>query len=235
MDIGRTFSYVTEDERWVTKVLIGGLVGLIPIVGQLAVLGYMFKVAQNVARGSERPLPEWSEFGDLIMRGLYGVVISLVYFIPYIVMAMIFACVTGGLGAASDSSDSGAASVAGGLACLFVPLMLIFAIGGAILAWGGYARYIATGQLSEAFKFGEVVALIRNNISLWLMMLVVGLLSGVVASLGIIACGVGVLFTSFYAYLMQGHALGQVVAQIYPSGGSVTDPPTSYTPPTIQL
>jgi hypothetical protein len=233
MDIGRTFSYVTEDERWVTKVLIGGLVGIIPIVGQLAVMGYMFKVAQNVARGSERPLPEWGEFGDLIMRGLYGLVISLVYFIPYIVLAILFSCVTGGLGAAAENSDS-AGSLVGGLACLFVPLMLIFAIGGAILAWGGYARYIATGQLSEAFKFGEVVALIRNNINLWLMMLVVGLLSGVVASLGIIACGVGVLFTSFYAYLMQGHALGQVVAQIYPSGG-VTDPPASYTPPTVQL
>ena len=51
MDIGRTISYIFEDEKWVTKVLIGGLVLIIPIIGQLVLIGYMLKTAQNVARG----------------------------------------------------------------------------------------------------------------------------------------------------------------------------------------
>ncbi len=234
MDIGRTFSFITEDERWVTKVLIGGLIFLIPIVGQLAVLGYMFKVAQNVSRGVERPLPEWGEFGDLIMRGLYGLVISLVYMIPYLVVVLLFVCLAGGMGALSEDSSEAAASAMGGLSCLLTPIMILVAIGGAIMAWGGYARYIASGQLADAFKFGEVFAILRNHVNLWLMMLVVSLLAGLVASLGMIACGVGMLFTSVFAYMMQGHALGQIVAQLYPSSG-LSDPPANYTPPTIQL
>ena len=63
MDIGKAFSYVFEDEQWISKVLIGGLLIWIPIVN-FAVFGYMIKVAQNVAQGNPRPLPEWGEFGD---------------------------------------------------------------------------------------------------------------------------------------------------------------------------
>ena len=32
MDIGKAFSFVFEDERWVSKVLLGGLFMIIPIV-----------------------------------------------------------------------------------------------------------------------------------------------------------------------------------------------------------
>ena len=48
MDIGKAFGFVFEDEEWVSKVLIGGLIFLIPLIGQFAVIGYSFKVAQNV-------------------------------------------------------------------------------------------------------------------------------------------------------------------------------------------
>src|SRR5262245_32433834 len=86
MEIGRAFSFVQDDEAWVTKILLGGVIFLIPIVGQLAVLGYMVKLAQNVSHGVEKPMPAWNEFGDLLMRGLYYFVIVLVYLLPYLVV-----------------------------------------------------------------------------------------------------------------------------------------------------
>ena len=90
MDIGKAFSFVFEDEEWVGKVLIGGLISLIPLIGQLAVLGYALKVAQNVAQGNPRPLPRWNEFGDHLMRGLYDFVIRLVYALPVVVLGLLF-------------------------------------------------------------------------------------------------------------------------------------------------
>ena len=83
MDIGKAFGFVFEDEKWVSKVLLGGLFFLIPIVN-FAVIGYMLKVAQNVAQGNPRPLPEWGggEFGNHFMRGLHGIVIQIVYQLP---------------------------------------------------------------------------------------------------------------------------------------------------------
>jgi len=76
-----------------------------------------------------------------------------------------------------------------------------------------------------------VIASARANLGTWLILLLVVILAGFVGSLGVIACGVGVLFTSFYAQCVIGHSLGQTVAQLGMLGGA-TEPPIP--PPTYQ-
>jgi hypothetical protein len=228
MDVGRAFGYVFEDQRWLSKVAIGGLVALVPILN-FAALGYMLKVAENVARGSATPLPEWNEFGDHFMRGLYAVVISLVYFIPYILLVIVFSCITAAAGGSGNSNSAQAA--AGLLSCLLVPVYLIVAFACALFAYAGMARYVATNTLSEAFKFGDVFAMVRNRPGAWGMLLLVIILAGIVGGLGVIACGIGVIFTAFYSYLVMGHALGQTIVQEGLMGSAYSTPPPSYTPP----
>lgn len=228
MDVGRAFGYVFEDQRWLSKVAIGGLVSAVPILN-FAALGYMLKVAENVARGSATPLPEWNEFGDHFMRGLYAVVISLVYFIPYILLVIVFSCITAAAGGSGNSNSAQAA--AGLLSCLLVPVYLIVAFACALFAYAGMARYVATNTLSEAFKFGDVFAMVRNRPGAWGMLLLVIILAGIVGGLGIIACGIGVIFTAFYSYLVMGHALGQTIVQEGLMGSTYSTPPPSYTPP----
>jgi hypothetical protein len=225
VDIGKAFGYVFEDESWVSKVLIGGLVFLIPIVGQITVLGYSYKVARNVARGVERPLPEWNEFGDALARGFMGWVISLVYALPAIALAIIMALITAGAAAAGGDEGGGAAAALS--LCLF-PLIFVLALVCAIASLTAVARYLATDDFGQAFKFGEVLASLRNNIGAWAMLLLVAILAGLVANLGIIACGIGVLFTAFYSQCVTGHALGQTIRQI---GLGQYAPPASYGPP----
>ena len=58
MDIGRSFTYVLDDDEWWKKVLLGGLLSLIPIVGPLYAIGYVLEVISNVIGGRETPLPE---------------------------------------------------------------------------------------------------------------------------------------------------------------------------------
>ncbi|HEU5014728.1 MAG TPA: DUF4013 domain-containing protein [Roseiflexaceae bacterium] len=231
MDIGRAFSYVFQDQRWLSKVAIGGLVSAVPILN-FAAFGYMLKVAQNVAQDNPQPLPEWNDFGDHFMRGLYAVVITIVYLIPYFIIIGIFSCITGMLGGASSGSDS-ASAAAGLLGCLFVPIYLIVLFASLLLSYAAMARYAATNTLGEAFKFGEIFAMVRNHPGPWLMFLLVALLAGIVGGLGIIACGIGVIFTAFYSYLVMGHALGQTMVQQGMVGGSMYNtPPPSYEPPT---
>lgn len=227
MDVGRAFSYVFEDERWLSKVAIGGLITLVPILN-FASFGYMLRVAENVARGSHHPLPEWNELGDHFMHGLYALVITLVYLIPYFVIVVVFSVLTT-VGAASDSDSAQAA--AGLFSCLLVPVYLVIAFACVLFAYAGMARYVATHTLSEAFKFGEVFAMVRNHPGPWLLFLLVTLLAGIVGGLGIIACGIGVVFTAFYSYLVMGHALGQTVAQQGLIGSAYSTTPPSYNPP----
>ena len=234
MDIGKSFSFVFEDEEWVSKVLLGGLIFLIPLLGQVAVIGYMLKVAQNVMQGNPRPLPAWSEFGDHLMRGLHGIIIQIVYQLPTLIVYGVFFCVllAAGGAAGSNRSSNGAGAI-GVLSLCLLPVVFILALGGAFLAYVACGRYVATNTLSEAFKFSAVIANARGNLGAWIVLLLVVILAGFVGSLGIIACGIGVLFTSFYAQCVLGHALGQTVAQLGMAGG-VTPPPSYGPPPTYQ-
>jgi hypothetical protein len=232
MDIGKAFGYVFEDQEWITKVLIGGAILLIPVIGQFVVIGYMLRVAQNIAQGNPRPLPawDWNDFGDHLTRGLYGFVVELVYFVPYIVIVVLFSCV--GTLMSAGSRNSGVGAVGSLFACLLIPVYLIAVFACLCMAYAGLARLVATNNLSEALKFREVFASVRSNARPWLMMALVSILAGLVASLGLIACGVGILFTAFYAYMIMGHALGQIVAQQGGVAGTyMPTPPPSYGPP----
>jgi hypothetical protein len=226
MDIGKAFGFVFEDEEWVSKVLIGGLIFLIPLIGQIAVLGYSLKVAQNVMQGSPRPLPAWSEFGDHLMRGFYAFVIQIVYSLPAIILAGIFGCLIISASAAAGRNSERAGAGIGLLGTCLFPLIIIVGIASALLSYPAIGRYLATNSLGEAFKFGDVIANVRAHLGAWLMLLVVSILASFVGGLGSIACGVGLLFTYFYAYCVIGFALGQTLMQ---TGGAAQPP--SYGPP----
>jgi Protein of unknown function (DUF4013) len=233
MDLGKAFGFVFEDEKWVSKVLLGGLFLIIPIVN-FAVIGYMLKVAQNVAQGSPRPLPEWGEFGDHFIRGLHGIAIQIVYQLPTLIVYGVFFCVILAAGGASGSDRSGdGVGAIGALGLCLLPLIFILALAGAFLSYVAAGRYVATNTLSEAFKFSAVIASARGNLGTWLMLLLVVILAGFVGSLGAIACGVGALFTSFYAQCVIGHALGQTVLRQGLTDGA-TPPPSYGPPPTYQ-
>jgi hypothetical protein len=231
VDFGKSFQFILEDENWVSRVVIGSLIALIPLIGAFVVLGYMVKIAENVARGQARPLPDWSDFGDLLVRGLYVFVISLVYSLPLLLLVAFFSCgIFAIAGMASAGGEDAAAPVAFFALLLnfvFFAAVIIGSLLVSILAYAGIGRYVATGTLSEALRVSEVLRSVRSRPGPWLKVLLASILAGLFASLGIIACGIGVIFTSFISYCVLGHAIGQTVA----SEGMSDRGAGTYTPP----
>lgn len=61
MDFGSSFSFVFKDPDWVKKLLIMGLVTLIPVLGQLVLMGWMAEVLRRTARATwNRACPTWT-------------------------------------------------------------------------------------------------------------------------------------------------------------------------------
>lgn len=217
MQIGKAFTAVLQDPQWVTKVLIGGLISLVPVVGTLIVLGYMMKTAQNVAAGVELPMPAWQDFGDLIVQGLYGLLISIVYALPLIVMYVVFVIIISLVGVGVEAGSAEAASAAASLLGLGIlialPIFFVLFLISLVLGCAALGRYLQHGKLSDGLQVGQVIREVRSAPGPWFMVLLVAFLAGILASLGVIACFVGVIFTQFIAFVVNGHAIGQAMRQ----------------------
>ena len=203
MDIGKAVSFVFEDKRWLVKIGIGGAFAFLStlLIGIPFVLGYMVQTLRNVASGEPSPLPEWTELGDKFINGLGLFVIMLIYALP---MILLF-CVTFAFRQAAGERN-GISLVMSCLNCirflyllpycLFVPAVII--------------RYAMTGEIMSAFRFGEIFTFISGNLGNYILAVVLSWVIYSIASFGVIICGIGVLFTGFWASLVEAHLYGQV-------------------------
>ena len=218
MDIGKAFSFVFDDENWIVKVLVGGVLSLIPFVGQILMYGYGLELMENVIQGRSRPLPEWDDWGGKLVKGIMYLVISFVYALPIVLLGICFGLLMTVLGVAKAEEAINVVGSLGGVCfggfALLYGILLTLALPPAI------GRYLETGELGAAFRLGEVFALVRDNIGAWIIALVLSWLAGLIASLGIILCFVGVLFTAFWANLVMMYLWGDVYRQA--SAKSVT-------------
>jgi len=217
IDIGEAFGFAFKDHKWVTKILIGGLLLLVPFIGTFLASGYTIATARHVVDRHPSPLPEWDNFGDLLKRGFFSIVIGFVYALLLLLPAIGFAVITGIVGSVGGGSDAVAGLILL-LTLVFLLVMLAATVLVAAMSYAALVRYIQTDSLGDAFQFGVVLEMVRARPATWLWLFVVQLLTVVVASLGLIPCGLGIPFTAVYAQAAFGHALGQVAAQLSTAG-----------------
>jgi hypothetical protein len=217
MDIGKSFTFVFEDDQWITKLLLAAailLLGLvfswlllIPLILAFALLGgYAVEIMRGVMRGDLSELPEWDNWGDLITDGLKVVVIGIVYALPIIVLAI---CLGIPIGAFADSAE--------GLSSLFSVLLsclsLLWAIVMSVALPAAIAFYAAADDLSAAFRFGEVLSFVRDNLATYLITFLMSWVANLIGQLGSIVCGIGWLVTVPYAWMVTGHLYGQAYVE----------------------
>lgn len=166
MDVGKAFTYVTEDERWITKIAIGAAITLLGflIIPMFLLPGYLVQITRNVRDGMEKPLPEWDNWGQLLIDGLTIFAAQLVYTLPFWLLMCIGAIATGAFGSLANASEEVAAAgllaTFGVVGCLMVLLMIaMFFIMPAIVI-----QYVREEDFAACFRFGEVIAIARDNI-----------------------------------------------------------------------
>jgi hypothetical protein len=217
MDVGRSFAFVADDRDWAIKILIAAgilLLGilffwllLIPLIVAVALLfGYSLEITRRVIRGNAQLMPDWSDWGTLITDGLKVIVIGIVYALPIIAVGV---C----LGVPASLLEGADSSVVASVGHLFSALITLAGI-----AWGIAMAFVLpaaigffadTGELASAFRFGEVLALVRNNLTTYLIACLMSWVAQIVGGLGKLACGVGWLATVPYAHMVMGHLYGQ--------------------------
>lgn len=202
MDVGKSFRFVFDDKDWVSKLLLGLLVSIVPILN-LAWYGYLVQMIRNVSQGNESPLPDWSDFGDKFVKGLVLAVATFIYSLP--ILAIIIIMAIGGVMA--DISTDGnltdtVASVFAGVGILFGCLILLYALALTFYLPAVYIHYSREETFGSCFEVGKVYKLVSAHISEYLTAWVVMLLFGIV--LGILS---SILFTILFAIICIGWIL----------------------------
>jgi hypothetical protein len=207
MEFGKAFSFQFQDPDWIKKILIGALIMLIPLVGELVVIGWGFEITKRVIRQDPSPLPDWSNFMGNLVSGLKLFVVYLVYLLPIILVS---ACSQSVYLIPSDVMDSNTmATVSMVVMICFGCVAFLYGIVIAFLLPAAVGNFAATDQLGAAFRFGEVFNLVKAAPVAYLLVILGSLLSSIIASLGSIACGIGALATTAYAMTVNGHLQGQ--------------------------
>jgi hypothetical protein len=225
MDFMKALQYPFEDEDWLKKlgiVLVAGLVAvfipLLGLVGVIAILGWSLETTRNVKNNVPKPMASWDDIGGVIGKGVGPFLGGLVYQAPTI----LFICIAIGLwfasfGAAVGSGSDDAAGAFAGMGTLLfmccICVTILYTIAASIVLAGGFIRYLDKPEFSTFMQFGDNLALIRNNISDFLMAFLY-LLGGSVVSSILSWTIIGALVAIPFNVYFSSHIIGQLAAKL---------------------
>ena len=176
--LARTWRCIKATKNWFGKLLLLGLIAMIPIFGIIVVSGYLYGWARDAAWRMDNPLPSrvlGNEAGMLYKRGLFAVIISvgLTLVVSVASIAFFWAFGLASVGVSSvfaqilpDQAVSVLASLAipslvGTFGLLLACMALIFGV--QFFIWVGTMRMSIYGTLSSGFQFSRSWAMIRKN------------------------------------------------------------------------
>lgn len=220
MDIGKSFTYMFDDEKWIPKLGIALLmvVASFLLVPILLVMGWMVATTRNVKDGLANPLAEWDDWGQLLRDGGIITLASLIYSAPFIILFIIGFFATIGFGGLSGVSEDlavvGIFATYGVLMCLGALMALaLFFIGPAIVL-----QYIRTNDFAACFQFGEIINILRENttdiIIVALVPFGISLVASVLAAIPCLGWIIAFLATP-YQYAVLGHLYGQLANKMW--------------------
>lgn len=199
--IADAFAWPFRDPEWLGKVVVMGLILLIPIVGPINGLGWMLGALDKLRAGEER-LPD-SNFEHLV-RGFRLTLVFVVYYVAVLLIAGAVYVPAVLILAAQGRDTPNPALASLGLGLLLVAysfvtlasLVLTVATPAIVLAFdkSGIAGGLNVNRVAKMASASLVNTLIAG------LMLIA---AGIVGGLGFIVCLVGIYFTSAYALAMQ--------------------------------
>jgi hypothetical protein len=219
----KSLTYMFEDRRWISKLLLGYLVSLVPILN-FALTGYVTQTIQNVERKRPELLPEWDEFGKFFKNGFFMTVAGFVYSLPLIVISglSVFPAYI-----SENGWDSGQAVLAGA-GILVGCLALLYALALSLILPAANINLARKETFESVFEIREFFRIIRENssnyLTAWVMTLVwaivVGILVSVLYVILVFVICVGWLAMFFVGAivtvavpLIYAHLFGQVAAK----------------------
>jgi Protein of unknown function (DUF4013) len=199
--VGDGFAWPFEDPDWLAKLVVQGLIGIIPIVGWIAIFGWMMLVIDNYRAGRRRLPPA----GFHLVRGGPIFLVALAYTIVF--------AIPGGAIARSGSAGYTAGLVSLGNLIDFALRLFLSFLTPAIITLT-YQRGLAGG-----FDVNSVWDVATDNFDHSLVGGLMIIVANVIAGLGVVLCCVGLIVSIPYAIAVTAGIATWYAQMIGPSHG----------------
>jgi hypothetical protein len=214
LNFNEAFTFPFRDTQWIQKFLMGALFTLLSIfILPIPVLyGYLIELLQRVRDNDPVPLPEWKDPGIKFLVGLKYIVIFLIYYLPLILITILFFSVglllflTGG----EANTPLETMTLIALLISFVLPYSLVLYIATPLIT----IEFANTERIQDGLRLGRIL---RNFSIFWKDVLIVGIVAfalEIAAGIGFILFIVGILFTSFYVSLITFHLYGQICRNV---------------------
>ncbi len=213
--LGDSFGYAKDSVigKWMQWVLLI----IATILLTIPLLGYSLKIFRG-----EKPAPEVTGWGTLIIDGIKYAIVSIIWAIPCIILFVVF---LGSLiGAIATMNTAAVMAFISGAIISFIILVIVAIITG-LLATIGIIRFARTGSMGEAFNFGAIIETIGKIgwgsyiIAMIVLLIVECIVFGIIGVLNMVVPGLGLVveiiilapFTIF---------MSRYLCQVYDSAGT---------------
>lgn len=188
--VGDAFAYPFRGPNWLGTIVLQGLILIIPIIGQIALLGWMIATIDNLRAGRQEMAPA----GFYLERGIALFGVELIYGIALFVIPVVLQVV---------GSLMLRESAAGALVLTLAILLELVA--SLLLAFLVPVLVLRTSQFGfgGGMDVGAVWAQATANVGQTVVAALLIWVASIIASIGFIACFVGFFFTSAYAYAVM--------------------------------
>lgn len=218
MDIFEEIKFPLTDRDWIKKVLIGGILNIIPFLNLIS-SGYNLKVMKKAIENNSG-MPEWDDWGTLFIRGLMAFIISLIYLIiPIIVLLVSLGGIVFALISAILSGDKGMAIgvMGGGIGGIMIGLVLMMVFG--FLIPMALSMFVNEDNISAAFRFKEVLSRIGSvfgdYLTAYFVLIVLFFILGLFNSIPFLGFLI-MIFGGFYIGVVGADMFGRVYSKSRP-------------------
>ena len=209
MNFAEALSFTFEDNGWLKKMLIGGALnfagwymGLFFITGFLT-MGYFLLVVSKVQKGEKPELPEWNQVSEIIVDGLVGAIVMLLYFL---MVGLIITPVIIDLATNETMSDlSQGLTIASVAVCGTVVYSVLSNMG--LIAWAASKNFTLAVNPFAVFK------IMRHQVGAIIGVLIFTFILSAILFLG----GLAIIspFFLFWGLVVQAHLFGQIARESF--------------------
>jgi len=184
--IWESFTYIFKDKNWKKKLVVGGVIGVIPILN-ISLLGYMGDITTLIYEGKNNELPEFNIFSQFI-KGLKIFIVLFVYSILFIfifsfililfILSIMILDILDIFSVTFNDIFNVISIVCFAISMLFMHI--------------AFSHYIYTNKISSSFEFATLFRILKK---IWVNILIFDIIYCIITGfLAIAICIMAVLF-----------------------------------------